>query len=148
MAAVPHLEAFDSASARTRWHAAVNNHLRRLLWEWYVNPEEVGMARVEFVSGRKGVANEEKALAATSAARRVFMRSNNGEDFSRFVDWVTGYELDVRGGKLKWIRKKDAARPGVVAALMDAQDCESAVAVVWREGFTSAGSGKAVYLKA
>ena len=89
---------------------------------------------METASGKRKLMRVDSAWTAAEKAdvRKALATSNNGEDFSRFVDWVAGHEFDVVGGKLGWVQRQTHAPLRVVNALMNAQTRDKAVDIVWR----------------
>ena len=125
---IPHLERYDDASCIARWHVTVNNHLRKLLWPWYTRKG----VHVEDARGKRMVMRSDPVKKDVAKALAF---SNNGEDFSLFVDWVAGYTYDVTPQKkLGWVKVKRPAPLEVVNSLMNTDKPAVAVGIVWKHG--------------
>jgi len=85
------------------------------------------------------------ASSQDKSVRKALAFSNNGEDFSLFVNWVAGYEFDVVGNKFKWGRTKKKAPQNTVNALMNNHDRRTAVELVWKHCIQPMQGEKIIY---
>lgn len=146
---VPHIERYDDPDCVARWHVTVNNHLRTLLWPWWVRGSEQGV-HIETTNSRRRLLRNEDAWTASSrkAVRKALALSNNGEDFSLLVDWVAGHTFDFVGRKMQWVRKEHPAPLRIVNAFMNISDPQTAVMLVWAHCIKKVdGEGKIYELK-
>lgn len=129
---VPHLERYNDPNCVARWHVTVNNHLRKLLWPWWIRAADQGVY-IETTNGKRRLLRNEDAWTASSrkVVRKALAFSNNGEDFSLFVDWVAGHTFDLVGRKMQWVRKEHPAPHTIVNAFMNISEPQTAVKLVW-----------------
>ena len=129
----PHLLQYSlKQSLKERWSVTVNNHIRKHLWNWWVKGSQDGT----WVMLKSGTVKHLKNVDVDSSlnykgVQRVLMLSNNAEDLSQFVCWVTEQPINP-----------------VVMALMNSTTTGEMVKLVWEHGVeTSKTNGNVLHLK-
>ena len=115
---VPHLRDEAAGTRRERRAAKINNHIHRLLWEWWRAAEDARGVYVELKTGERRLLERTDYLQAKGRpdVKRVLSFSKNGEDLNVFIDWVA-----------------DAPKK-TVDAILALRTRDDMVAYVWKHG--------------
>lgn len=116
---IPHLRDATTGSNKDRRAAKINNHIRKMLWNWWKAAKDARGVYVERKNGSHDlVADTDYEKAATRrGVRKVLLFSNNGEDLTIFIEWVA-----------------DSAPEATVNKIMACKTPDDMIAYVWKHG--------------
>ena len=99
--------------------AKINNHIRRMLWQWWKEAENKQGVYVERNNGTHTLLKKTnyKEASQIPSVKKVLLFSNNGEDLTLFIEWVS---------------KK--ASKATVAKIMAISSAKNMIAYIWKHG--------------